>query len=138
MSKPVQDSVHSIKDPFGDEQAKQHLHQAQDLLDDLNDEEQKGFSLGGEQQFQALEKPQKQEIEDEYDDDFDEEIQEDLPDPVENSTEIVGKSGDTANGSRGLNSSGGGIGVSQSLGVDPSVDSLALDEYDHVEPVERV
>ena len=31
---------------------------------------------------------------------------------------------------------GGGITVSQSLGVDPSVDSLALDEYDHIEKVE--
>lgn len=28
--------------------------------------------------------------------------------------------------------------VSQSLGVDPSVDSLALEDYDHVEPVERI
>ena len=29
-----------------------------------------------------------------------------------------------------------GITVSQSLGIDPSVDSLAIDEYDHVEIVE--
>jgi hypothetical protein len=29
----------------------------------------------------------------------------------------------------------GGIGASQSLGVDPSVDSLAIEEYDHVEYV---
>jgi hypothetical protein len=38
----------------------------------------------------------------------------------------------------GLTESGGhgtGITVSQSLGVDPSVDSLALDEYDHIEMV---
>jgi hypothetical protein len=28
-----------------------------------------------------------------------------------------------------------GITVSQSLGVDPSVDSLAIDDYDHIEPV---
>lgn len=40
----------------------------------------------------------------------------------------------------GLTESGGnygtsGITVSQSLGVDPSVDSLALDEYDHIEYV---
>ena len=34
--------------------------------------------------------------------------------------------------------SGQGITVSQSLGVDPSVDSLALEDYDHVEPVERL
>ena len=30
---------------------------------------------------------------------------------------------------------GMGITVSQSLGVDPSVDSLALDEYDHIEVI---
>ena len=29
-----------------------------------------------------------------------------------------------------------GITVSASLGIDPSVDSLALDEYDHIEVVE--
>ena len=29
-----------------------------------------------------------------------------------------------------------GITVSQSLGIDPSVYSLALDEYDHIEVVE--
>lgn len=34
-----------------------------------------------------------------------------------------------------LAESAGGITASQSLGVDPSVDSLALEEYDHVEPV---
>ena len=32
--------------------------------------------------------------------------------------------------------SGAGITVSQSLGIDPSVDSLALDEYDHIEVVD--
>lgn len=35
-------------------------------------------------------------------------------------------------------SGGYGITVSQSLGVDPSVDSLALEDYDHVEAVERL
>jgi hypothetical protein len=37
-----------------------------------------------------------------------------------------------------ISESMGGITVSQSLGVDPSVDSLALEDYDHIEPVERV
>ncbi len=32
----------------------------------------------------------------------------------------------------------GGLTGSASLGVDPSVDSLALEEYDHIEPVEKV
>ena len=31
-----------------------------------------------------------------------------------------------------------GITVSQSLGIDPSVDSLQLEEYDHIEEVENV
>lgn len=31
---------------------------------------------------------------------------------------------------------GHGVTVSQSLGIDKSVDSLALDEYDHVEYIE--
>ena len=31
-----------------------------------------------------------------------------------------------------------GITVSQSLGIDPSVDSLQLQEYDHVEEVDAV
>lgn len=37
-----------------------------------------------------------------------------------------------------MTESAGGITVSQSLGVDPSVDSLALEDYDHIEPVERL
>jgi hypothetical protein len=36
-----------------------------------------------------------------------------------------------------ITESAGGITVSQSLGVDPSVDSLALEDYDYIEPVER-
>ena len=39
-----------------------------------------------------------------------------------------------------LESAGGGqfgVTVSQSLGIDKSVDSLALDEYDHVEFIEK-
>lgn len=70
---------------------------------------------------------------DNYDEDFDDDIEEDLPegqndeayeqDGVARSTNIGG--------------SGQGITVSQSLGVDPSVDSLALEDYDYIEPVER-
>lgn len=38
-----------------------------------------------------------------------------------------------------MESGGGqfGVTVSQSLGIDKSVDSLALDDYDHVEYIER-
>ena len=71
-------------------------------------------------------------IADNYEDDFDE-IEEDLPenDDDEQVDEGVAKSGNIAG-------SGHGITASQSLGVDPSVDSLALEDYDHVEPVERL
>ncbi len=41
-------------------------------------------------------------------------------------------------GNKGVTESAGGITVSQSLGVDPSVDSLALEDYDHIDPVERI
>jgi len=71
-----------------------------------------------------------------YDDDFDDDdIPEDLPedkiDPLEDDADLNARSANVAG-------SGHGITVSQSLGVDPSVDSLALEDYDHVEPVERI
>ena len=112
------------------EESKAHArHSLDNLEEELAEEqrrdEQKSFIMG------ASDKKK----EDEYDDDFDEEINEDLPDPVEHSLDAIGHSGDKANVSKGMGSSGG-VGVSQSLGVDPSVDSLALDDYDHVEPVD--
>ena len=67
------------------------------------------------------------EIEDEIDEQIDEEINTDR----EGDTAHKGLLGD------GLTNSAGGYGitVSQSLGIGPSVDSLALDEYDHIETV---
>lgn len=69
-----------------------------------------------------------------YDDDFDDDIEEDLPDQVDpmDDPDLNARSANNVGGS------GQGITVSQSLGVDPSVDSLALEDYDHVEPVERI
>ena len=67
------------------------------------------------------------EITDNYDDDFEYDIEEDLPVEEPQPTSA-----------RNVADSGQGITVSQSLGVDPSVDSLALEDYDHVEPVERL
>lgn len=70
---------------------------------------------------------------DTYGDDFEEEIDEDIPD-----TDQLLESNDNNNGHKNITESAGGITVSQSLGVDPSVDSLALEDYDHIEPVERL
>lgn len=66
-----------------------------------------------------------------YGDDFEEEIEEDIPDNL-------GESNENVNPHKNITESLGGITVSQSLGVDPSVDSLALEDYDHIEPVERL
>ena len=66
-------------------------------------------------------------ISDNYDDGFDDDdIEEDLP---ESDIEIE----TTAKKEKFFDSQG----QSQSMGVDPSVDSLALESYDHVEPVDR-
>lgn len=63
----------------------------------------------------------------EDEDEIEEEIQTDRDDQIHAARNVE----------NGLTESGGGYGtgitVSQSLGVDPSVDSLALDEYDHIE-----
>jgi len=70
---------------------------------------------------------------DTYEDDFDNEIPEDF----QEDNNLL-ESNDQMPGARSLGNSGVGVTVSQSLGVDPSVDSLALEDYDHIEPVERL
>jgi hypothetical protein len=69
-----------------------------------------------------------------YNDDFEEEIDEELPEDNYNDDDGFGG----GSGKHGAGQSDVGITVSQSLGVDPSVDSLALEDYDHIEPVERL
>lgn len=70
---------------------------------------------------------------DNYDEDFDD-IEEDLP---EGHNEDVYEQDGVGRSANNIGGSGQGITVSQSLGVDPSVDSLALEDYDYIEPVER-
>jgi hypothetical protein len=111
-----------------------HLAKASNLLEELSREEKSG--LNWNQQKPAPKKEVEKEISDKgssyisdnYQDDFDD-IEEDLPVvdlPLDDDINV------------GYGASGQGITVSQSLGVDPSVDSLALEDYDHVEPVERL
>lgn len=70
-------------------------------------------------------------MEEYYGDEFDE-IDEDLP----NNDDDLDASGDGIRPSKIGESQG--ITVSQSLGIDPSVDSLALEDYDHIEAVDKV
>ena len=66
--------------------------------------------------------------EDHYDDDFiEEDLANDDRDDIEDSGNLHQKIGESH-----------GVTVSQSLGIDPSVDSLALEEYDHIEPVDKM
>lgn len=85
---------------------------------------------------------------DNYNDDFDEDIVEDIHDGHDDTDNLLNSGNNYPGGHSGsghnpqpnrsnINESAG-ITVSQSLGVDPSVDSLALEDYDHIEPVERV
>jgi hypothetical protein len=94
-------------------------------------------------------KEKSNEFADNYNDDFEDEIMEDLPEHNDDTDNLLGGSGNNygAQANPGgpqqhrstvITESVGGITVSQSLGVDPSVDSLALEDYDHIEPVERV
>lgn len=112
-------------------------------LGDNSDKQDSDFDLEDDDvkkanQFNSRQGISKEEADDDanYDDDFDDDIEEDLPaDQHEGLDEVDDLNARSANNVAG---SGQGITVSQSLGVDPSVDSLALEDYDHVEPVERI
>ena len=140
-----------------------HLDKANSLLDELSREERSGYkaeigtrdmkskvdaiandpspgselqqnrdSGGNKSSKQDPVKRTASELEDNYDEDFEDEIDEDLPADdldvdVSGVMPGVPKIGDSH-----------GITVSQSLGIDPSVDSLALEDYDLIEPVDRI
>lgn len=124
------------------------MAKANDLLEEMQREETSGYNLKDDTDsgkklspvsHQAAKKkattptPENSDgIVDNYEDDFDE-IEEDLP-----QSDVDQEAADDAVKSGNVAGSGHGITASQSLGVDPSVDSLALEDYDHVEPVERL
>ena len=98
------------------------------MLEEQKKEEKQGYQIPSYDRG----KPAKNDLIDTYEDEFEEEIDEDIPEDQYND-DFGGGSGQ-----HGVTESAGGITVSQSLGVDPSVDSLALEDYDHIEPVERL
>ena len=127
--------VHDQDKPSKEEnKAEKHLQIANQMLEEVSREEKTGYKAQFDSQTRYKES-KKEELVETYNDDFDEEIDEDLPvDDLLESNDNQNRAG----GSQGAGQSMGGITVSQSLGVDPSVDSLALEDYDHVEPVERL
>lgn len=116
--------------------AEKHLEKAKNMLDEVVKEESQGYKAEIQTSTglkHTKKDKQKNEIIDTYEDEFEDDIEEDLPDD----NQILDSNDNMAR----INPAGGSLGgitVSQSLGVDPSVDSLALEDYDHVEPVERM
>ena len=116
------------------------MKDATKLLEDQQQEEKAGYkaefqhlsNVGGQAREEEKKKTTDEDI-DAYNDDFDEDIEEDLPEDNH-----LLESNENVQPNKNITESVGGVTVSQSLGVDPSVDSLALDDYDHVEPVERL
>ena len=128
--------------------ANKNIDKANSLLDELSREERSGIKaeftgLDNSEKSQSMKdrddrtnsaltdksKKQKSDLDDNYEDEF-EEIDEDLPEndlDMSHNMGLQGKIGESH-----------GITVSQSLGIDPSVDSLALEDYDHIEPVEKL
>jgi hypothetical protein len=99
-------------------------NKAQKLLKDHEDEENKGFKMKGPHGR----KSHQDVFKDDYED-IEEEIQSD--DNEKHGGNKAGSVGGESSSARGF-----GITVSQSLGIDKSVDSMALDEYDHIEDIE--
>lgn len=100
------------------------------MLEDIQHEERTGYKAEI-----AQETKKKVEEADAYQDDFDDDIEEELPED----NHLLESHGDGQYPNRNPpGESLGGVTMSQSLGVDPSVDSLALEDYDHIEPVERI
>lgn len=46
------------------------------------------------------------------------------------------RNGSSGGGGESSSARGFGVTVSQSLGIDKSVDSMAIDEYDHIEEID--
>lgn len=103
----------------------------------METEDKHGYKVTGENKNKLIKKNSSEDaiVDDYKDDDFeDEDIEEDLPED----NHLLDSHGDNQNNSKGKNEQSVGITVSQSLGVDPSVDSLALEDYDYIERVERL
>lgn len=118
-----------------------HIEKAHQMLEEQKREEKSGYHFGGRYGSSAASateagKPEsrkrEEDVIDTYGDDFEEEIDEEIAE------DNNGFEAHDVGGNKGVTESAGGITVSQSLGVDPSVDSLALEDYDHIEPVERI
>ena len=106
------------------EREKQNIEEIEKKLKEI---ENKGMVAEVQRAPVKKDEEEESDIKEEYEQDF-EEIEEDLP------SEKLEESENFKEANRGNNPT---ITMSGSLGVDPSVDSIALEEYDHVEPVER-
>ena len=125
------------EDAFGDSSNK--FDEAEKHLKDFYKEENEGFKISAQKKKddkakQARKQGFKVNIggmnrKDSYDDDFDEEIiEEDIQTDRDDQMNLMNPAAISAGAQHGIT-------VSQSLGIDPSVDSLAIEDYDYVEVV---
>ena len=135
-------------DDFGDGDSEQNKNEqskysnAEKYLDDFDNEQKEGFKVevqrqkpGKQQQTSSGKKKSKFNKNVNHMgnvDDVDEIIEEEIH--SDRDKDLLGAN--LMNNIEGSHGHTAGITVSQSLGIDPSVDSLALDEYDHIEVVE--
>ena len=114
-----------------------NMSNAEKYLDELDQEERDGFKLevkGPQGKNKGNQNKKKVLFGNKFGsnkggrEDYDDEIEEDIQ--TERDQEKDNKIIESSLGHQA------GITVSQSLGIDPSVDDLALDEYDHIEVVE--
>ena len=111
----------SSSPPDNVEKMNKYSHNKKDELDFLKKPE------GAASRLSPNSSKKKENDSNDYDDDFeDDDIQEDIP------------ANDDEHDPNKFEESGNAFTGSQSMGMDPSVNTLAMDEYDHVEEVNRI
>jgi hypothetical protein len=110
------------------EKARKNIEDIDKKLEEIKQKDAQGLIA----EIKTSVSKKEEEVSENYEEEF--EIEEDLPSDrdLAESQENIGKAG------FGQSESMGGVTVSGSVGIDPSSDSLALESYDYIEPVERL
>jgi hypothetical protein len=110
------------------EKARKNIEDIDKKLEEIKQNDAKGLIA----EIKTSGSKKEEEVSEHFEEEF--EIEEDLPSDrdLAESQENIGKAG------FGQSESMGGVTVSGSVGIDPSIDSLALESYDYIEPVERL
>lgn len=129
-------NLRSGSDPFelSDEKERIRLAEAENKLRNLGDPHKIGELSSGDKKVPKVRQPSPLEDDDEYAD----EVFENVDEEIEGDYEPEDEESRSRSKNNFLQSTEDIAGASQSQGFDVSVDSLALEEYDHVEEAERI